>query len=275
MIPPLRTSSAPNLAQRLAERKRPDRPAVMVQRWEHLAFLHWRFDSTVVQATLPAGLTVDTFAGEAWVGLVPIFMRNVRPHFVPPIPYVSSFLELNLRTYVFDPGGRPGVYFYSLACDQPLVVAGARRLLGLNYEHSEMKGDVIDGRVTLSSLRAGQALADTFVYRSGDDPAIEAAGESLEFFLIERYRLFAEREGELSSIQVHHAPYRLRPLVVPVWGEQAFALAGLPAPHRVPEHICTSDTVDLEVFLPQPVGSPASGDQSAPAAPLASRFTHG
>ena len=234
----------------------------MVQRWEHLAFLHWRYDPHIVQASLPKGLLVDTFNGEAWVGLVPLFMRNVRPHFVPPIRYVSSFLELNLRTYVYDELGRPGVYFYSLACNQPLVVAAARRLLGLNYEQAEMSGNVIDGRVTFSSRRKNQTIADTFVYRATPGSSAEAQEGSFEFFAIERYRLFAAPTAGLSSIQVHHAPYRLMSVTVPVWGEQALRLAGLPPPNRFPDHVCAAEPVDLEVFLPEAVPSlvPSGGD---------------
>lgn len=89
----------PTEAQRLVERQRPSGPVVLLQRWENLLFLHWRFEPEAVQATLPPGLTVDTHEGWAWVGVVPLFMRDVRPRFVPPVPLVSDFLELNVRTY--------------------------------------------------------------------------------------------------------------------------------------------------------------------------------
>src|SRR3954470_607640 len=112
----------PTPEQRLADRSRPDGMVVLKQRWEELLFLHWRWDPDAVQATLPPGLTVDTCQGAAWLGLVPLFMRNVHPRFVPAVSWMSDFLEVNLRTYVFDSRGRPGIYFYSLDCDQPVVV---------------------------------------------------------------------------------------------------------------------------------------------------------
>jgi uncharacterized protein YqjF (DUF2071 family) len=243
----------PSLRQRLAERERPDRTAVMRQRWEQLLFLHWRFEARNIQQSLPLGLYVDTFDGDAWVGLVPIFMRDVRPSFVPPIPYISDFLELNLRTYVYDVSGKPGIYFYSLACNQRLVVETARRLLELNYEHSAMSGEVApDGQVTLTSRRPAQKNPDVFVYRHLDEPMI-AANDSLEFFLVERYRLFAGHRGRQSSIRVHHEPYRLKNAALAVWGEQAFRLAGLPVPNRRPDHICAADTLEVEVFPPEAV----------------------
>src|SRR4051794_23166725 len=89
----------PTPQQRLAELGRPSGPVLMYQRWEQLLFLHWKWDPIQIQMTLPPGLTVDTFENSAWVGLVPLFMRNVRPRFVPAVPLVSDFLELNLRTY--------------------------------------------------------------------------------------------------------------------------------------------------------------------------------
>lgn len=117
----------PDTAARLRARE-PDgrRPAVMHQRWESLLFLHWRVPAATIQQTLPAGLTVDTFEGEAYLGISPFFMRQVRPTGLPAVPWLSDFLELNVRTYVYNADGVPGIWFYSLDCDQPLAVAGAR-----------------------------------------------------------------------------------------------------------------------------------------------------
>ena len=244
--------SPPTIDQRLAERDRPDRAAVMFQRWEQLAFLHWRYDRETIQRSLPAGLSVDTFQGEAWVGLVPVFMRDVRPRFVPAIPWVSDFLELNLRTYVYDGTGRPGVYFYSLACNQALVVEGARRLLGLNYRHADMDGNVgPDQEVKLEVRRRADGLPEHFVYRATGGANREADVDSLEFFLIERYRLFNGSAGAPASIQLAHAPYQIHDVMVSRWSEHEFELAGLPPPRSEPHHVCGAATVELEVFLPE------------------------
>jgi uncharacterized protein len=249
------TNPTPSLQQRLIERTRPDRPLVMLQRWENLLFLHWRYDPVVVQASLPPGLTVDTWDGSAWVGLVPLFMRDVRPRFVPPIPAISDFLELNLRTYVYDALGRPGLYFYSLDCDQPLAVESARRLLNLRYEHAAMEAAVgAGGWIDLSAQRTGTSEKSTFRYRPHGS-AVEAGHETLEFFLIERYRLFvSDGAGEqLNTIRVCHAPYRIRSAHVTTWGDAALRQAGLAAPQREPDHIAAADAVEVEVFAPEKV----------------------
>jgi uncharacterized protein len=88
------------IKRQLIERQVPDRQSpVMFQRWLHLLFLHWPFSPDIIQKTLPQGLEADTFEGHAWIGLVPFFMRAVRPAGFVSIPGVSHFLELNLRTY--------------------------------------------------------------------------------------------------------------------------------------------------------------------------------
>ncbi|HAY10465.1 MAG TPA: hypothetical protein DCY18_11115, partial [Thauera sp.] len=63
--------TTPTLAQRLAERERPDTAAFGYQRWDQLLFLHWAYDAAVIQRTLPPGLTVDTYDGRAFLGVVP------------------------------------------------------------------------------------------------------------------------------------------------------------------------------------------------------------
>jgi CofH subfamily radical SAM domain protein len=112
---------------RLALRERPQNHSpVMYQKWRELLFLHWAYDPLIIQDTLPPGLSVDTFAGKAYVGLVPFFMRDIRPRFVPVVPGISNFLEVNLRTYVHDERGVAGVWFYSLDANQWLAVQLAR-----------------------------------------------------------------------------------------------------------------------------------------------------
>lgn len=255
---PMKASIAPpTLQQRLAERGRPQQPVVMHQRWEQLLFLHWRFDAEAVQRTLPPGLYVDTFEHAAWIGLTPLFMRNVRPRFAPPVPLISDFLELNLRTYVYDERGRPGLYFFSLDCDQPLVVETARKFLNLPYEHAAMQAKVApDGLVEFTAQRTGTSTEAKFQYRSIGEPERAAEPGSQEFFLFERYRLFAsDGAGEnLTSVQVAHEPYRLRLPIVLEWSSAMLDLAGFEVEGRSPDHVRAADPLEVEVFAPERVG---------------------
>jgi uncharacterized protein YqjF (DUF2071 family) len=245
----------PSLQQRLFERTRPEGPVVMLQRWEHLLFLHWRYDVATVQGTLPPGLTVDAWNGAAWVGLVPLFMRDVRPRVVPAVAMLSDFFELNLRTYVYDAMGRPGIYFYSLDCDQPVAVETARRLLHLRYEHAAIEAAAgVDGWVNFEAQRAGSILKSHFRYRAFG-PASEAVEDSIDFFLIERYRLFAtDSNGErMISMRMCHAPYRIRAAEVTHWGDAVLRLAGFAPPEREPDHACAAEPVEVEAFAPEKV----------------------
>lgn len=247
------TFAPPSLQQRLAERQRPSGPVVMYQRWEELLFLHWQWDAEAVQATLPPGLHVDTFKGSAFLGIVPLFMRDVRPRFVPAVPVVSDFLELNVRTYVCDDMGRPGLYFYSLDCDQPIAVEAARTLLNLPYEHSALTAKVdAEGWVDFEARRSGAVLTDHFRY-CGFGPAGEAFPESLEFFLVERYRLFSasSANGRLHSIRVCHPPYLIRQAQVTQWSDAVLRLNKFNTGGRAPDHICYSAAQDVEVFAPE------------------------
>ncbi len=114
-----------------------DKP-VMRQRWEQLTFLHWAYDPAVVQRLLPGGLTVDTFGGAAWVGLVPFFMRVHTPG-DRGAPWVSNFCETNVRTYARDREGRAGIWFLSLDAARLGAVAVARASYRLPYFWSSMR----------------------------------------------------------------------------------------------------------------------------------------
>ncbi len=249
------TTTPPTAQQRLVERQRPSGPVVMYQRWEQLLFLHWKWDADLVQRALPPGLRVDRFDGAAWLGVVPLFMRDVRPRFTPSVPMISNFLELNVRTYVYDALGRPGVYFFSLDCDQPIAVEMARTFFKLRYEHAAMQASIDEeGWVSMDVQRSEQAEKNHFRYR-GYGPAGEAFPESIEFFLIERYRLFAsDGNGEqLNSVRICHAPYLIRQAQVTEWSDGMLRLAGFDPKGRAPDHICYSAGVEMEAFAPEKV----------------------
>jgi uncharacterized protein len=266
--------SAPTDAARLAARIRPAGLPLLRQRWTQLLFLHWAWDPAAVQRTLPAGLTVDTHDGQAWVGVVPFFMRGVRPPFCPAVPVLSNFLELNVRTYVFDVQGRPGVWFYSLDANQWLAVELARAWFYLPYQHARLAAAIgEDGTVDYAVRREGAEQESGFRYRQGDDGRACAAG-SREFFLVERYRLFAHdaERDRLFTGRVAHAPYRVSSAEVPAWDDGMLRLAGFDPtgrqsaggirPGRAPDHVCAAEGVDVEVFALERVEQPA-GERAA------------
>src|SRR5439155_6672013 len=110
---------------------------MMLQPWECLTFLHWPLDPSEVARRLPPGLTVDAFDRSAWVGLVP-FRLTVRGPGAPRLPWASTFLETNVRTYVLGPDGRRGIWFFSLDAARLGAVVLARRAYRLPYVWSRM-----------------------------------------------------------------------------------------------------------------------------------------
>ncbi|MCU0865541.1 MAG: DUF2071 domain-containing protein [Planctomycetes bacterium] len=193
----------------------PARPWSITMRWEELLFLHWRTAAEPLQRHLPNGLTLDTFDGSAWLGVVPFRMAATRFRLLPRVPGSHTFAELNLRTYVRH-GERRGVWFFSLDAASRLAVEGARWSFGLPYFMSRMacarRGDVVHYEHTRTDRR-GPAATFTADWRAVGSAQLSAPG-TLEHFLTERYCLFARRRGRLLRGDIAHRPWRLAPAEV-------------------------------------------------------------
>ncbi|SFI10186.1 YqjF family protein [Planctomicrobium piriforme] len=241
-------------SRRLAMRERPADEPVMRQSWRNLLFLHWRIEPAVIQRLLPAGLTVDVFDGSAWIGIVPFQMRKIRPVWSPSVPWISNFLELNVRTYAVDRNGTPGVWFFSLDANRWLAVQVARSWFHLPYHWASMQCEEAEGGFKYASRRKNDSQqASRFQWSPQGIPG-PAQLETLDFFLIERYVLFAElAKGALSTGQVWHAPYQVQPARLDAWSDELLAANGLPAVSRPPDHVAASPGVDVDVFGLKPV----------------------
>ena len=123
------TTAAPRVEPITAACPRPVARPIMLQGWRNLTSVHWRFNPVDVQRLLPSHFTVDTFEGDALVGLIPFYMERIRLPHLPPLGRFSTFPETNVRTYIVDQRGRRGVWFMSLD-----VTRLAPVLLGLD-EH--------------------------------------------------------------------------------------------------------------------------------------------
>jgi len=239
------------IQNRLAEREKPKLPTVMYQRWEELLFLHWPVEPQVVAKVLPPGLGVDTYKGKAWLGVVPFSMRGVRPRFLPTVPGLSSFPELNLRTYVVDELGRPGVWFYSLDTPKHLPNWIARTFFHLNYRFARIQVEDKGGsRSYRSELWMGSDwdVPQEYEWERIGEPFTAEAG-SLDFFLAERYRLFAynEAKAQLLTGQVHHEAYPLQQVNLKRYSKRLFTLNGLPKPDSSPVSLLASSGVNVQI----------------------------
>lgn len=229
----------------------------MRQSWRDLLFLHFPCDPEEVQRLLPSGLEVDTFPDEngierAWIGLVPFLMTNVRWSFAPAVPGTHTFPETNVRTYVRHRGKNPGVWFFSLDATNPLAVATARMAFSLPYFRSAMSISREGQNLWYQGQRTGGSYE--IGLQIGDDTETPGPG-SLEFFLIERYLLYAFRRGTLWSGRVFHAPYGLRRALVTQISETLVASAGLRSQPFT--HVVFSPGVDVEVFSIRKIFDPS------------------
>lgn len=223
--------------------------AILFQKWRDLCFLHWQVDPDSIQKTLPRGLSVDTCEGKAWLGVVPFIMKGIRPPLLPPFPGLSGFPELNLRTYVRDCEGLPGVWFYSLDADQRVAVWIARTCFDLPYVHARIHAHIgKDGFMDVSSRRKTEAQPLTFRYRPGKFLSGARDG-SLEQFLVERYRLFAWNPAKerLRRGLIANLPYSLYEAEVDAWSTRIFSQNGFPEPSRPPDHALYAPGVDVTV----------------------------
>lgn len=190
----------------------PDRPWVMTQTWHDLLFAHWPVDADAVRPRVPPPFDLDLFNGRAWIGIVPFHMTNVAPRRVRPLPWVSEFPELNVRTYV-RVGDRPGVYFLSLDAGSTLAVHAARTLLNLPYYSASMEVTPQAGGIDYDSRRdsAGRSAEFRASYGPTGPPFVAPPG-SLEHFLTERYCLYhLDHHSRPYRLEIHHPPWSLQP----------------------------------------------------------------
>lgn len=186
----------------------PAAPWMQAQTWEELCFLHWRVDEAALRALVPAGLELETFDGAAWLGITPLRLTGFRLRGTPPLPRLSSFPELNVRTYVAR-DGKPGIWFFSLDTPSRFAVEAARRLYRLPFRQARLTLERRGGFLQVDSSRDGAVLSGR--YRPAGEVAPPAPG-SLEHFLAERYCLYAAGSGgELYRVEIHHPPWPLQP----------------------------------------------------------------
>lgn len=211
-------------------------PWVLAMAWEDLAFLHWPVDPSRLRALVPAGLELETFDGSAWIGVVPFRMSGVRLRCLLPLPWISAFAELNVRTYVTR-SGKPGVWFFSLDAANPLAVRGARRTFHLPYFDARMRCERHGEEVIYASCRTHRrAPAADFAARY--QPVSEATASppgSLEHWLTERYCLYAEDgRGRLLRGEIHHRSWPLQAARVEIERNTMLAPLNLELPASAP-----------------------------------------
>lgn len=190
----------------------PETPWIMTQTWYNLLFAHWPIPAHMLRPFIPACFELETFEGQAWLGVVPFGMADVRLRNVPKAPLTHRFLELNVRTYV-RMEDKPGVYFFSLDAANEIAVWTARLWFNLPYFDATMHMETAGSQISYHSRR---------IHRKA--PAAQFAGTyapvgnifqsqpgSFDYWLTERYCLYTtDRKQRPYRGEIHHLPWPLQ-----------------------------------------------------------------
>jgi uncharacterized protein YqjF (DUF2071 family) len=224
---------------------RPAGRTVFTQGWRDAVFLHWAVSPTVVAPLLPAGVHPDVLDGRTYVGLIPFRMRRIGVLGSPGLPYVGSFLELNVRLYSVDDDGRRGVVFRTLDADRLLPVLAARWAAGLPYLWSRMRFTRDGDRVTYTARRrwpGPRGAGGRIEVRVGE----RLAGPGpLEHFLTARWGLHQTTRGRVAYWPNEHPAWPLHSAELVSLDEGLLAAAGLPGVEGLPDSVLFSPGVDV------------------------------
>jgi len=227
-------------------------PWLFRMRFLDLLFAHWPVPAEALRRLLPddPALELDEFDGTGWLGVVPFTMSDLSVRGLPAIPRLSTFPEVNLRTYVRY-RGLPGVWFLSLDVrSRPGVLAG-RIGFHLPYHDAEMVAVQRAHGVAIRSVRRGRGPDARFVARySPVGPVMEAVADSFETWATVRMRQFAaDRKGRIWRSEIDHGPWPLQPAEATIDAAELVAAAGLALPDAAPI-VQFSRCLDVHAWLP-------------------------
>jgi uncharacterized protein YqjF (DUF2071 family) len=189
----------------------PEGPWLQGQTWCDLLFAHWRVPAETLRRVVPPTLPLHLDSeGSAWLGVTPFVVKGLRPRGTPPLPWLSQFPELNVRTYV-EVGGKPGIYFLSLDAGRRAAVIAARRAYRLPYFHARMRVNRVGARVDYDSRRTDSS-GPAARFRGSYAPSGACTDDSLARWLAERYCAYTVDERLTPMrIEIHHPPWPLQP----------------------------------------------------------------
>ena len=171
------------------------------QEWRKALFLHWKIPYEILRPLVPEKLTLDAVNGDYYVSLVAFTMKNIRPRLLPAFPPISTFHEINLRTYTHHEN-KAGVYFLSIEAEKTISAFLARKLSGLPYQKARMQRSSETYRSV--NTKANQQLELT--YRIGK-PILNKS--LLDSWLTERYCLHLVEQDQIYTFEIHHLEWPL------------------------------------------------------------------
>lgn len=236
------TSAAPALPGR----------AVIQQHWRDAVFLHWRVEPAEAAGWLPAGTRPDTTPdGATWVGLIPFRLERTAFPPLPVVPWLGTFLEINVRLYAVDDQGRRSVVFRSLDAQHLLPVLAARIGLGLPYRWARIRGERTGTTIRYAAERIeGATHPRTRIAVRRTDERVE--GDVLADFLTARWAMHVGRRSGTHYWRNEHDPWPLVRGEVLDLDDELLADAGFPGlADRAPDSVLVSTGVTTRFSGPQ------------------------
>lgn len=223
----------------------------MLQVWEDLLFAHWPVPAESLRTHIPAGLTIDTYDGLAWIGVIPFHISYLRVRRCPRIPFISRFHELNVRTYVVR-DGKPGVWFFSLDAASTPAVWGARAWYHLPYYRTRILLDKGGEQITYTACRRPRSPTSPRLHCQyvplGSPGQVD---DPLARWLTERYCLYAaDGHNSLYRAEIHHPPWPLRPARAVFQENTMLSGQGLPQPAGEPL-VHFADRLEVAIWAPE------------------------
>ncbi|GIG59235.1 hypothetical protein Lfu02_36070 [Longispora fulva] len=239
---------------------RPLRGTILAQGWRDLTMLHWPVDPAAVAPLLPRGTVPDTLDGVTYVGLVPFRMVGVSLGPWPPVPYLGTFAETNVRLYSVDAAGRRGVVFRSLEAARLVPVLAARWVFRLPYMWAAMRirrdGDTV-AYETRRRWPGPVGVGGRVVVRIGD----RMAGPSpVEEFLTARWGLHVDWHGRTAYLPNAHEEWPLHRAELVELSDGLVAAAGLPGVAGPPVSVLWSPGVRARFGRPLGAAARRVGD---------------
>lgn len=189
-------------------------PWIGRQTWQDIVFLHWPVCENELRPYVPDPLVIDQYDGYAWISVVFFQTNDSRLRsFTSRVSY-PVFHQLNVRTYVKF-GEEPGVYFFTLSANSPLIVKGGQ-LLGLPYVQTEMAITKRNKQTSFTSMRLAESqVTFSAQYKEGMTPFIAKRG-SLSNWLTERYCIWLINGSRIMKAPISHLPWVLYDVEVEV-----------------------------------------------------------
>ena len=210
----------------------PTGPRIMEQTWNDLLFAHWPVSPEILRPLVPSVLSLDTFEGQCWVAVTPFHMTGIRFRWLPPLPGLSRFPELNVRTYGSF-GGKPGVYFFSLDAGSGAAVRAARKTYRLPYFHARMNVEQHEGDWIAYRSRRDSDAEFRAKYRPRAPVELRRPG-TLTNWLTERYCLYTVYRNSVFRAEIHHQQWPLQDAEAEISENTMVIAAGIKLPEIPP-----------------------------------------